>query len=756
MADQNRPEGRVAGSDESDRASSASQSRPASVTEAIFTGVEDAIAVFTVERDGSEPTFRFQRNNHSHEEQTGITATACRGRSLRDLLGESDGTAAASRFHDCVSRRDPIEYEETLEFPAGTVEWQTTLTPVIEDGTLTTIVSVSQAVSEETSRDRTLQSLQREYETVFEHVQDALFLLDIDEDGTIRFQRFNERETEFTGKSTDDVRGKTPVEAFGDDLGADLEAKYRECLECREPIVYEEELQLNGETTVWQTKLTPIVVDGRVEQIVGSGQEMTALKDREQALEESRNRLQALFDKSPDAIAVHNADGEIIDTNEQNIENLGYSHAALTSMNVTDYEVGLDAEDARELWAAMDVDETVKVEGKHERKNGSTYPVEVWITKLEIGDEPQYLALGRDITERTERERELAAERDFLDTVIESLPYPFYVLNAEEYTIEYANSHAAVETGDTCYELTHGRDQPCDEGEDPVPCPIAEIERTDEPVTVEHVHLDEEGTERTFQVHANPIYDDDGTLVRLAESNIDITTRVTYERQLETQRDNLEVLNQVVRHDIRNDLQLVLAYADTLTEYVNADGAAYVEQVLTAARDAVEITETARDVTQVMLQSDTDRYPVSLQQILEAEVDNVRSSHERAVVYIENTIPDVDVLADEMLESLFRNLLKNAIRHNDKEIPSVTVTATRADTHVRVRITDNGPGIPDAHKEQIFEEGEKGLDSDGTGLGLHLVKTLVTRYDGRVWVEDNDPDGSIFVVELPADAEKDP
>ncbi|MFA9418059.1 PAS domain S-box protein [Natrinema sp. HArc-T2] len=756
MADQNRPDGRVAGSDESDRALSASQSQPASITEAIFTAVEDAIAVFTVERDGSEPTFRFQRNNHTHEEQTGITATACRGRSLRDLLGESDGTAAASRFHDCVSRREPIDYEETLEFPPGTVEWQTTLTPVVEDGTLTTIVSASQAVSEETNRECKLQSLQREYETVFEHVQDALFLLDVDEDGTIRFQRFNERETEFTGKSTDDIRGKTPVEAFGDDLGAELAAKYRECLECREPIVYEETLELDGETTVWQTKLTPLIVDGRVERIVGSGREITTLKDREQALEESRNRLQALFDQSPDAIAVHDADGEIIATNEQNVESLGYARTELTSMNVTDYEIGLDREGARELWASMDIGETVKVEGKHERKDGSTFPVEVWLNKIEIGDEPQYLALGRDITERIERERELAAERDFLTTVIESLPYPFYVLNVEEYTIEYANSHATVETGDTCYELTHGRTQPCDEGEDPIPCPIAEIKNTDEPVTVEHVHRDDEGDERIFQVHANPIYDDDGSLVRLAESNIDITARVEYEQQLETQRDNLEMLNQIVRHDIRNDLQLVLAYADTLTAYVDADGNAYVEQVLTAARDAVEITETARDITQAMLQSDADRFPVGLQSVLESEVNAVRSSHERAVVYIDGTIPDIEVLADDMVQSLFRNLLKNAIKHNDKEIPTVTVTATRAETKVRVRIADNGPGIPETHKDRIFDEGEKGLESNGTGLGLHLVKTLVTRYDGRIWVEDNDPDGSIFVVELPVAAEETP
>ncbi|MFW5938329.1 MAG: PAS domain-containing sensor histidine kinase, partial [Halanaeroarchaeum sp.] len=229
----------------------------------------------------------------------------------------------------------------------------------------------------------------------------------------------------------------------------------------------------------------------------------------------------------------------------------------------------------------------------------------------------------------------------------------------------------------------------------------------------------------------------------------DITERKEYERRLEAQRDNLDILNQMVRPDIRNELQVVLAYAESLGGHVDDAAEEYVEQVLNSARYAADITETARDVAEVMVQADAELAPVNVRHVVGSEIDDVGSSHEMAVVETEGTIPDVEVLADDLFESVVRNLLKNAIDHNDEEVARVAVSATETESDVRLRVADNGPGISDDRKETIFEEGEQGLDSDGTGLGLYLVQTLVDRYGGEVWVEDNDPNGAVFFVELP-------
>lgn len=229
----------------------------------------------------------------------------------------------------------------------------------------------------------------------------------------------------------------------------------------------------------------------------------------------------------------------------------------------------------------------------------------------------------------------------------------------------------------------------------------------------------------------------------------DVTELKEYESQLEAQRDNLELVNTVVRHDIRNDLQLVLAYAETAQSHVDPDGERYIQQVLESAREAVEITEVARDVTEAMLQSTAELHPKPLRPVLTGVVDAAQSSNENAVVTIDGPLPDVHVRADDMLESVFRNLLKNAINHNDKTVPEVTVDTAREGDRAVVRVADNGPGISADRRRAIFQEGEMGLDSQGTGLGLYLVQTLVDRYGGAVSIEDNEPAGAVFVVELP-------
>jgi signal transduction histidine kinase len=231
----------------------------------------------------------------------------------------------------------------------------------------------------------------------------------------------------------------------------------------------------------------------------------------------------------------------------------------------------------------------------------------------------------------------------------------------------------------------------------------------------------------------------------------DVTERKESQERLREQRDNLEILNQVVRHDIRNKLQVVSVYAELLSEGVPAESdlETYVEQIQNSTRDAVELTKTARDLAEVMLAAETDRQPMNLHSTLEDEIESTRSEFPNAIVRVDGSLSSVQVQANELLGSVFRNLLKNAVQHNDKEIPEVAVAASEDGDVVRVEIADNGPGVPDGQKESIFGKGEKGLDSEGTGVGLYLVQLLVDSYGGAVWVTDNDPVGAVFIMELP-------
>jgi signal transduction histidine kinase len=209
----------------------------------------------------------------------------------------------------------------------------------------------------------------------------------------------------------------------------------------------------------------------------------------------------------------------------------------------------------------------------------------------------------------------------------------------------------------------------------------------------------------------------------------------------------------MVRHDIRNDLQVIQTHGELLVAEVAENLRSSAESVTTSAQSAISLTEEARDLAAVMLRSDDIHEPISLATTLRNQIGQVRSAHEEATIEIDGTIPDVEVMADEMLGSVFDNLLQNSIVHNDSTQPRTVVSTTVDDEYATVSIADNGPGISDEQKERIFEKGEKGADSGGTGIGLYLVKTLVDQYGGAVSIEQPDAespvDGTVFVVRLP-------
>jgi signal transduction histidine kinase len=131
---------------------------------------------------------------------------------------------------------------------------------------------------------------------------------------------------------------------------------------------------------------------------------------------------------------------------------------------------------------------------------------------------------------------------------------------------------------------------------------------------------------------------------------------------------------------------------------------------------------------------------------------------DRSVRISYTPVPGCYVLANNLLAHVFSNIVENAIKHSSGPLVvnvSLTRVGENANAYYRVAIEDNGPGMPDEQKKQVF--GEWVRDKAGTrriGLGLQLVKTLVEAFHGKVWAEDRVSGdyhkGCRFVVLLPA------
>jgi len=148
-----------------------------------------------------------------------------------------------------------------------------------------------------------------------------------------------------------------------------------------------------------------------------------------------------------------------------------------------------------------------------------------------------------EIDDRKRAEAKVKTQNDFLDNILESLSHPFYVIDANDYTIKLANSAGqagGLRSNAACHMALHKRDTPCD-GIDQ-PCPLLEIKRAKLPVTVEHIHYDKDNNPRNVEIHAFPILDGQGDVSEIIEYSFDITERKQAEAALLLHEKRLSAL----------------------------------------------------------------------------------------------------------------------------------------------------------------------------------------------------------------------
>ncbi|MFC1834725.1 PAS domain S-box protein [Thermodesulfobacteriota bacterium] len=290
------------------------------------------------------------------------------------------------------------------------------------------------------------------------------------------------------------------------------------------------------------------------------------------ALRESEHRYRTLFDSAIDAIMMIDLEeenaGKIVSANRNAAEMHGYSSEELLTLKITDLDTPLSAKSFAERRDRVLKGERLREGTTRLKKDWTVFSIEVSASLMEISGHRYGLAIERDISERMRVEEKMKELNVFLNNVLESLTHPFYVINVDDYSLEMANS-AALEgfalDEPTCHGLTHGREEPCDGSEHA--CPIREVRRTGEPVTLEGTHYDSSGKLRIDEIHAYPIFDDEGNLKQVIQYLVDITHRRELEiAREEANREKVQILEGISDGFFALDEDLVVKYFNSAAE----------------------------------------------------------------------------------------------------------------------------------------------------------------------------------------------
>lgn len=223
--------------------------------------------------------------------------------------------------------------------------------------------------------------------------------------------------------------------------------------------------------------------------------------------------------------------------------------------------------------------------------------------------------------------------------------------------------------------------------------------------------------------------------------------RSRQQRALRRRRDQMEFFNSILQHDMLNGMNVIQARGELLVENLEGDNREYAETIVDWSGDIIDLTEKVRSVLKTLSEDGmTEMAQRNLADVLDAAADRARSISPECSV--NNHVTDIEVAADELLEDVFGNLFLNAVEHGGEDV-TIDVTATVGDVVVTVHIADDGPGVPHGQRRRVFERGEKGSESSGTGFGLYFVDSMVESYGGSIWIEESDAGGAEFAIELP-------
>jgi chemotaxis family two-component system sensor kinase Cph1 len=510
---------------------------------------------------------------------------------------------------------------------------------------------------------------------------------------------------------------------------------------------------------------------------------------REQELQKREVRFQKLFDEAPIGYHEMDTEGRITRVNRTELDMLGYPEVEM--LGEYEWEFSVEKEKSRGTFAAKlagNIPPGQVFERELRRKDGNILSVLIGVRLLydDVGHIRGIRSTMQDITKRKSAEESLAKERSLLRTLIDNMPDNIYVKDNESRFI-VANIAVAHLMGAESPEGLLGKTD-----FDFYPKELAEQYYADDQNVIktgkllvgrEEPAVDPEGNPKWYSTTKVPLRDSHDTIIGIIGISRDITARKLAEddrerlvRALALKNKELESILYVTSHDLRTPLVNIQGFSSELSRSCDL--------IYSALKDKLK----ASDISEEVRVAFDEHVPEALGFILSSatRMDSLLSGLLRlsrlgqAALNIEPLdmnamLTDVTTSREYQLkeagvtmevESLpsclgdssqinqvFSNILDNALKYLDETRPGmIHIYAKIEDNHSIYCVEDNGVGISPDHQDKIFEIFHR-LEPDkksGEGLGLTIVRHILDRHNGKVWVESELGKGSKFFVSLPS------
>jgi PAS domain S-box-containing protein len=469
--------------------------------------------------------------------------------------------------------------------------------------------------------------------------------------------------------------------------------------------------------------------------------DVTERVEREHELEESERRFRSLFQSSNDALLLADDDGRYVQANEAAADLFGLDRDELRRHSLGEF---VSADDFESIWETFLDQGSMQREFDLVRSDGDRRITECTAT-TDVRPGEHLLSL-RDVTKRREMQRELAQSEQRFREIASHVREVIWMVTPDASELLYMSPSVEDLLGKTPGEIRHdpasvfAERMPDDDRaqfEEWMATTLADIAAGGEhgPYHTEFRLHSPDGI-RWIELDAYPVYDGDGAVERIVGMLDDITETNERERELERQNEQLEEFASIVSHDLRNPLQVIQTRAEMLreTDCESVDG-----ESVTAIRNAAgRMDELIEDLLSLSRQGETldDIEVFDLATVINDAWNLVETGEATLEIDVHETVG-----ADpNRVQQLFENLFRNAIEHAGSNVTVSVGTILRG-----FYIADDGPGIPEADRESVFESGFT-TNEDGTGYGLQIVADVVEAHGWTVSVTDSDAGGARFEI----------